>query len=338
MIRRLLLTFFLCALSPLPALEDLPEWTEEDWQRLQEGEIVPGSTLIGPAARFELFADLDQPAEPAEPDIPEPEPEPVEQYPTTIAAEFLASYFEEKPGGYLVDPQHLLSMQELRDREAFLDYHARDSEVDVFFYLFDVKQELPEGMSARALLARHFPDQEHVAVVAYFMGMPEKTQIAYSDAVRNAVPQDARRSALRLAVEEALEKSDPTSQLESFSIQLSIRLYWMEKELAKLNPAETEARPLAEDREPLAEESVDWARRLLRLLSIGATLTGILLLAWWGRTLAERKRRYLFPDHAEAPALGGSHAGGVGGVLHYRSSTVPPSAQWESSPDYLGDL
>ncbi len=210
----------------------LPQWTEEDWERLQEGNIVPGSSLLGDAARHQLFGDLEDPVIP-EFDIPEPGPEPEGAFPTEIGTEFLPGYFREKPTTFLNDPQGLLTMQERRDREGFLDYHAKDSEIDLFFYIFDAKQELPEGESAESLVRRFFPDNGKVALVAYFMGMPERTQIAYSPEVSRLVSQKSRRDSLRLAVEEALEKSDPTSQLESFSIQLSIRIYWMERELEK---------------------------------------------------------------------------------------------------------
>lgn len=328
-------------------LETLPTWTEEDWERLQAGKIVPGSSLLGLAAQQELFGDLESQTTP-ESDLPEPEiepePEPEETFPTRIAAEFLPAYFQKKPSAFIVDPQKLLSMQEIRDRESFLDYHAKDSQISLIFYIFDAKQELPDGESAESLAQRFFGDDEKVAVVAYFMGMPEKTQIAYSREVKRLTEEKTRLNALRLAVDEALEKSDPTSQLESFSVQLSIKIYWMEREIAKASLLDESAKYSSSTEvviSPAERAALKNKQRLdfiLKILLWTFSITVVFFLAWLGQRFSERKRKYYFPQVSEPPFLGSSHAAGGGGILHYRSQSEPPSSQKDEVPDYLGQL
>ncbi|MFT7444185.1 MAG: hypothetical protein ACI9AF_001086, partial [Granulosicoccus sp.] len=160
----------------------LPQWDEEDLEALESGELVPGSSLLGIIALKYLESDNDDPIEldPAVRDLPEEDPEP-EEWSTRIGDQFLASYFDEMARGFLNDPQHLLTTQEFRDREGFFKYHARDTDIDLYVYLFDALQEVPPSESIGGVV-RSFIDQDKtVAVVFYFLGMPEKSQLAFSE-------------------------------------------------------------------------------------------------------------------------------------------------------------
>ncbi|MGJ8696165.1 MAG: hypothetical protein ACSHYF_07590 [Verrucomicrobiaceae bacterium] len=321
---------------------ELPQWEEKDLEAVQNGEVIPGSSLLGSLALERLFAEGGGSIEldPELMDIPEPE-EIEEEWPTTIAEEFFDPYFNQAPEGYLIDPQNLLTPQESRDRQGFLSYHAKDSKLDIYFYLFDAKQELPEGESVEKVMATQMKGKSPSAVVFYFLGMPERTMIAYSPEVVRATSSEDRRNALIRSVEEALDRSEAVAQIESFSVQLSIRLYWMEKGLAEFSEEEPGVvHPITSDLEG-EEKSPEGISALLAKrefqLAVGglAFLMSAAGLGFLGKWLADRKRVYVFPESEGSPLLEAPHAAGVGALITYSSPTLPPSLQRDEVPDYL---
>ena len=118
---RMILLLFLIGVASGQTL-NLPEWDDEDLEALESGEWVPGSNLLGRIARQLLESDNDDPIEldPAIRDLPEDEEEPIE-WSIRIEEKFVGSYFHKPPIGFLNDPQHLLTTQEFRDREEFLN-------------------------------------------------------------------------------------------------------------------------------------------------------------------------------------------------------------------------
>ncbi|MDB4265355.1 hypothetical protein N9891_01255 [bacterium] len=321
----------------------LPFWEDDELEALESGELVPGSSLLGKIAlKFYESDNVDPIAlDPAVRDLPDEEPEPV-SWPTRIEERFFAAYFQEMPRGFLNDPQHLLTSQEFRDREAFLNYHARDTDIDLYIYLFDALQEIPPTESIGSVVRSHIDQNKAVAVVFYFLGMPEKSQVAFSEAVTETVSPDEQEKVLRMAVEEALEKSDPTSQLESFSIQLSIRLYWLEKVVARGAGTAATSRPLILPRAKFGSHVKKGALEKLKekpaiFYSVMIVVVALVSVSfgWMGRWIADRKRVYIFPDAEGTAILDAPHAPGVGGMISFSSVMDSPSSQKNDVPDYL---
>ncbi len=326
-----------------PAELILPSWTQDDLEALESGDFVPGSDLLGSIALRLLHSDNEAPIEldPAVRDLPDDDPED-EEWSTRIQEQFFAPYFHEMPRSYLTDPQYLLTTQEFRDRESFLNYHARDTEIDLYIYLFDSLQEIPPSESIGSVVRSHIDQDKPVAVVFYFLGMPEKSQLAFSEKVTESVSIDEREKVLRMAVEEALEKSDPSSQLDSFSIQLSIRLYWLEKVVARGGKGISSRNPFIypETQSASSENLSPWAKlKQNAALYYSLMILGLLFLAtllgYLGRLIAERKRVYIFPDAQGNLLLEAPHAPGVGGVISFSSGELPPARQKSDVPDYL---
>ena len=323
----------------------LPSWSEEELADLEAGKYVAGSSLLGSIALERLNSDNEEPIE-IDPSVHElPDDQVEEEWPTRIEEQFLGSYFHEMPRGFLNDPQHLLTNQEFRDREGFLNYHARDTDIDLYVYLFDSLQEIPPGQSIDKVVRTHIDQEKPVAVVFYFLGSPAKSQLAFSKKVTESVPREERDKVLRMAVEEALEKSDHSSQLESFSIQLSIRLYWLEKVVARGGGATATNSPfiLPETRGERKEKLGFWAGIqekpvIFYTLAICGVAISAILLGMLGRRIASRRRVYVFPDAAGNVLLEAPHAPGVGGVISFASATEPPSIQKSDSPDYLHEM
>ncbi|NNC88863.1 MAG: hypothetical protein HKN82_10445 [Akkermansiaceae bacterium] len=317
-------------------LPPLPKWDEEDVEKLRTGEIVPGQELLR-----EVLGDLVPPTLPpeVEPESPPPEPEvpSLEQFPSEIDSEFLGEYFARRPAGFILDPQELLSRQEFLDRVSFLEYHAGDSEVDLYVYLFDARQELPEGVTIESVFSQNFADGGPTALVFYFLGMPEKAQMVVSDAIRASVTAEELQRARKAAIQEAFEKSDPADQLDNFSVELSIRLYWFEK--AMTIPEATPATATSEGAPSARVEPPEPEPQRIKPLLRGVGILSFLALAgglgWLGRLIADRRMRYVFPDLDGGPLLGAPHAAGVGAVVSFSSSQLSPSQQRDEVPDYL---
>jgi len=323
---------------------ELPGWEKDELEALESGDLVPGSSLLGQMARDDLFAENDGliGLDPSVRDLPGDELAEDELWVSSIDPTFVDRYFRTRPEGFLVDPQQLLTTQEYRDREEFLDYHVKDTEIDFYFYLFDARQELPEGESVQGVVNDFFQGEKAVAVVFYYLGMPERTQIGFSGKVRESVAEEELSKILIMSVEEALEKSDPTSQIESFTVQFSIRLYWLEKMVARNRfDGSTLDSAMLLNLEMISEGKSGFFDRLREnpLMFSSCMVGGVLILATLlgilGRYYAERKREYIFPDAQGSPLLGAPHAAGVGGVISYASVSLPPSSQREEGQNYL---
>ncbi|MGJ8724565.1 MAG: hypothetical protein ACSHYB_08410 [Roseibacillus sp.] len=321
-------------LSNWPAL---PSWSIEELELIRNGEILLGTALfvedVGGVSYKDLFEPLEVPEE--IPDLP-----PEEAYPIEIGEEFLARYFAGRPAGYLVDPQGMLSMQEQQDRQSFLEYHAGDSQIDLYIYLFDEKQEVPPEGEIEAIFKRHFlRGQGLSALVYYYVGDPSRSTMVMSPDVYSVIPSTAVKGALIYAKQQAQTKSEPASQLESFSTGLSIRLYWMERELAE---AAGKGHLLADRGEELVvvkadeEKPEETGRESKVLAAFGMLSLGVLGVGiWLACRKAEKKKTYLFPEVEVKPLLAAPHAAGVGAVIHFGNATMPPSVQKDQVPDYL---
>ncbi len=322
--------------SRLPAL---PVWSPSDYEKVKKGEIVAGQNFFAPVP-----VDPDAKIEPPVVELPEPVedlPQPEEDE-TAISDEHMAEYFREIPGDgsgepiYLSDPQDLLSQQEFRDRESFLHYHSSESNIDMFVYLFDQRQEFPVGTDIQAVYRDLFTTHGPVALVFYHLGAPDRSQFFLSSDIRAVISQDEQDRALRAAVEEAFEKSDVAYQLDNFLVELSIRLYWIEREL-KVATATREARRLERENRvisaPVNEEDN------LRLIGRAVLLAFCVILAglsgWGGWVWLQHRRKYRFPEVECGPLLGAPHAAGVGAVISFSNAHLPPSRQRDQVPDYL---
>ncbi|MCW1925583.1 hypothetical protein OKA05_23695 [Luteolibacter arcticus] len=314
----------------------LPEWSAADKTALEKGELVPGLLLL-------LGEDSPEGA-PAEPEVPQPTAEELaekEKAATEVPEQYLEAYFGERPTSFLVDPQGLLGTKDARDRESFLKYHAGDSEVDLFVYLFDGHQSIPSEVREEEIVERFFSEGKPAVVVYYFLGAPQKSDIYVSPQLSETVSAVEQRRALISSVEEALEKPDALAQFEAFCVQLSIRIYWMERAAGLVT--DVVATPLprrARVQEPVAQAEPEMLVRArewgVRYGPAAGIMGGAIFTVVGGLAFARRRARYRFPVFDVAPRLGGAHAAGIGAVISFGSTTQSPSSQRNDVPDYLG--
>jgi hypothetical protein len=306
----------------------LPAWKDRE----QPGTETAGSPL-----------DKDDPGMAVEPlDIAPPSAEEIAA--TAQAGEYLpekywAAYFADRPREFLIDPQQLLGRTEFRSRLAFLNEHAADSRIDLFVYLFKGDQEIPGEVRAEELIERFFSSGRPAALVFYYLGAPQRSVLYLSPSMTDVVSANEQHRALESSIMQAIAKKDPSTQIEEFLVQMSIRIYWMERmvgggitarggtpDYLRKGKAQGKKSALLEKLQPVLEN----ARRLMVPTAVlsGAVLAGWLMILWWGRRTC-----YRLPVWHVEPRLGADHAAGIGAVISFASATVSPASQRDQMPD-----
>ncbi len=338
--KRRLLLFWLCGSAIFANVEPpLPEWDAKDRaSMLEDGWMAGGSLLTYEALPEEVKAEETPLAveEPTQAELAEAEVED-----NTVGEEYLAAYFEEKPQGYLVDPQSLLGTKEKHDLEAFLDYHASDSSIDMYIYVFGGDQQIPGDVREEEVVERLYSVGKPALVTYYYLGAPQRSEIYLSPVITEAVSAAEQRRALKSSVVQAFSSVNLADQLEAFLVQMSIRIYWMER-MAEGTAAGTresipdgaEARAFHK-REKEAEEAVALPGWMRLAGGVFAALCGALILGWSCLMWWKHRARFRFPDFEVEPRLGGSHAAGIGAVISFSSTAVPPARQRAQVPDYM---
>ena len=331
----------LATVLPLTAVEPgLPTWGDGEKARLEESGWLAGGLLLTDepvpeedAKKEDEALDVAQPTaeEIAEAEIP----------PDVIPEKFWQVYFDERPQSFLIDPQGLLGPVDYRDRLGFLNYHAGDSSIDLFVYVFKGEQDIPGEVREEEMMERFFSEGRPAAVVFYYLGAPQRSVLYLSPSLTDVVSAAEQRRALESSVIQAFEKVEPAAQIEAFLVQMSIRLYWMERMMVGETVTAVDAAPVVRTKDSKSEESSIWekieplvAKLRSRALPVAVLLGG--LLATLGAMVWIRRRtRHVFPEFDVEPRLGGAHAAGVGAVISFASASVPPASQRDQVPDYL---
>jgi hypothetical protein len=318
----------------------LPVWNEGERSRLETDGWVAGDRLLTDESNEDtiestVIEPLDLPLANAgdigETQVPE----------NPVPEQYWESYFGLRPESFLVDPQELLSPNDERERLEFLKYHAGDSSIDLYVYVFNEDQDIPGEVRDEELMERFFSEGRPAAVLFYYMGAPQRSTLALSPSLTDVVSAAEQRRALESSVMQAFKDEEPARQFEAFLVQMSIRIYWMERMIygddgAALVQAFPEApripekgnSSIASHLAPLKEMAMPYA--LPAGAVVGALFFGLILIS-----VFRMKRRYLFPEFNVEPRLGAAHAAGVGAVISFSSAAIPPAAQRDQMPDYL---
>ena len=318
----------------------LPTWNDGERAELEAGGWVAGGLLL----TDEPVPDEPEPELVESLDVAQPTAEEVLEAETPsdqIPEKYWPDYFDKKPTTFLVDPQGLLSPVDYRDRLGFLNYHAGDSSIDLYVYVFKGDQDIPGEVRDEELVERFYSEGRPAAVVFYYMGAPQRSVMYLSPSLTDAVSAPEQRRALESSVMQAFKDVEPAGQIESFLVQMSIRIYWMERMLNgdSSEPGVTTMtkfpkRALARKYgvgdliQPLFEKAGPYLMPAGVLL--GSLVSGLIV-----TSLVRRRARYRFPEFEVEPRLGAAHAAGVGAVISFASAAVPPASQRDQVPDYL---
>ncbi|MCX6867945.1 MAG: hypothetical protein NTV46_17360 [Verrucomicrobia bacterium] len=314
------------------------------------GEVEPELPVwrAGERARWEAGGSLPA-AEPRQPatdalDMAQPPAEEIAGNGTSsneVPEKYWPAYFEERPREFLVDPQGLLSAVEFRDRLGFLKYHAGDSAIDLFVYVFKGEQEIPGAVREEESIERFFPDGRLAVMVYYYLGVPQRSVMYLSPSLADVVPASERLRALESSVMQAVGKVDASGQFEAFLVQMSTRIYRMERMLGGGVAADAETPvPMlpakARDKKSVILKKLQPVLASARHFTVPvAVLVGALVVALGMNSWLRKRALYRFPELQVEPRLGGTHAAGVGAVISFASAALSPASQRDQGPDYL---
>lgn len=317
----------------------LPLWEEDAREEMVEDGWSAGDTLLlfGPLPEEEevLEAPLNM-EEPTEEEITEEEKDDDE-----VAEEYLTQYFAEKPSSHVVDPQNLMDTRQQKDLEAFIDYHGKDSSIDMYVYVFGANQRIPSEVREEEVVERLYSVGKPAVIINYYLGAPQRATVYLSPVLTDAVSAAEQRRALNSSVMKAFVTSKPFDQLESFLVQMSIRIYWMERMIEGTAEETMEVIPeeVMNSRSALKEEASNtkieipvWMKMAaaVAVASCGGLLTVLSFAMWWMSRL-----RFRFPELEVEQRLGGSHAAGIGAVISFSSRAASPARQRDQVPDYM---
>lgn len=305
------------ALGPLPAWATDGEPTEGA-RNLQPlgGALWPSQARPLPfGIDFENVIIAEEPLDGAG---AEPDFDPVE-----FAEAALRKAVNEAPQSYLIDPLHLLTEQQSSDIDHQLASHALESPMTVAMLLMPSGHGLPDGLSAQELRRRWFGD-EPIMLLVYSLGNPGAAEIVW----RNAeLPIEAQQAIWASCVRESLVAHDPFHQLERFSFELSVRLYWYYFDDQTGPPgrnagapqlAASPVRQWPPEPAPLAVSR--WVQENWIASAAGACVVAALILILGLVRLRISRRPILLPDVEICPRLGAPHAGGGHAVIHFGSA------------------
>ncbi len=318
----------------------LPKWNANEKRELESAGWIAGGLLLtddpvpdDPKPEITTALKVEQPTAEEIAQDTEHSPE--------IPEKFLPTYFAERPKTFLVDPQGLLSPANFRDRLSFLNYHASDSSIDLFVYVIGKDQEIPSEVREEEMIERFFSQGRPAVIAYYYLGSPQRSVVYLSPSLTDVVSAAEQRRALASSVVQAFEKLNPAEQLEAFLVQMSIRVYWMERMIggAATTPEVAPvpgAAEIAVEKTLAKNQKIEWARAIALKYTMPAGASLALLLAAFSINFwLKRGARYVFPDLDVEPRLGGAHAAGVGAVISFASAALPPASQRDQVPDYL---
>jgi len=317
----------------------LPAWDSKERDQMMKDGWMAGGILL----EFDsLPEDEKQPDRELEGVEARPEELEIVEVDNWIDEKFLVAYFAEKSSSFLVDPQGLLEERDRKDIEGFLDYHSLDSAIAMYVYVFGKDQEIPSEVREEEIVERLYSVGKPAVVVYYYLGVPQRTSVYVSPVVTDAVSATEQIRALESSVIKALSRVDEMEQLEAFLVQMSIRIYWMERmtvgtasETMESKPGEQVSKIL--HRAKKAEISLTEKVKPWLGVSVGglAVLLGFLLVVWSLLMWIRMSRRNVFPELEVEKRLGGNHAAGIGAVISFSSSSVSPSSQRDQVPESM---
>lgn len=251
------------------------------------------------------------------------------QSPTPLAAlkavssEFLAACAQNLPGEYLIDPDQLVPEIQNHDMTRLLEFHAQDARIRLYVLMIGHDQKLPETAELEKIASGSLLKSD-ACLLVYPLGEPWRTRLFVSSSIHNQISTEFLSETIQACLHEALQTSNVHDQLRSYTIQLSTRLFWLQKALS------TNLADKAGKNQTLAEFSPDlktpvpsstfpfttliWSSAGLALLGI-VTISGRRLVHH--RQLKKRRRIWMLPETETVPRLGGAFTGGGGAMIRY---------------------
>jgi hypothetical protein len=343
--------------SPENEMLPLPRWTDSEVQTFRQSALFPGEGLLpstgqplpdftglqkpetGPQLQ-ELFTrtpDLPSRLKPEEMRLFLPEallgrsPPQIAAHdlaPTPVSAlqgitpEFIALCEQTPPEEFLIDPQVNLPEIQAQAMREFLKFHAHDARIQLHVLVLPKDKTWPDSLHFDRIASGSLLAKESCLLV-YPLSEPWRAQVFLTRSIHGHASDAFLNETLQACVTSALQTTDAQDQLHRYVVELSTRLFWLQKALA--GRADTES---ADDKDltsvthgrEKAGSSISITSATL-VLGGAFVMTAVVLLAIWFGTKRMRKGStkfvWYFPEPETIPRLGGAFTGGGGGVIRY---------------------
>lgn len=343
--------------SPEDELLPLPRWTDSEVQTFRESALFPGEGLLpgttqsipdftglpkseaGPQLQ-ELFTrtpDLPSRLKPEEMRLFLPEallgspphqisaqasvPTPVSAL-QAITPEFMTLCEKAPPGDFLIDPEVHLPEMEAQAMRAFLNFHAQDARIQLHVLVLPKNKKWPDSLHFDQIASGSLLDRESCLLV-YPLSEPWRAQVFLTRSIHSHASVTFLHETLQACVTSALETTDARDQLHRYVVELSTRLFWLQKALAgQVDSGSSDDKALT----PVTHEREKAGGSLsitpVSMIIGGAVIMTVfgLLAAWFGTKRMRKgptKFVWYFPEPETIPRLGGAFTGGGGGVVRY---------------------
>jgi len=242
-----------------------------------------------------------------------------------VTPDFWSAANQWSPEDLLIDPGEELAETQAEDLRRFLSYHAENALIPIVILVMGRQERLHDAVGLERV-AQGSLSARRAALLAYPMGEPWRARLFLPGAAHQTVSESFMTRLVDACLQQAAKASMPDDQLHEYLVQLSIRLFWLQRELslsitstaAFANPSLTP--PLAEvggvaAAPPPAGNASLWLT-IGVWFSVTLTLAGLTprLLRRGRRWTARRRQNMVWTfSEAEAPTrLGGAFCGGAG--------------------------
>lgn len=247
-----------------------------------------------------------------------------------VTREFLAAGANALPTEYLIDPEGLVTEMHQQELTRFLEFHAHEALVKLHILILGRDQKLPADANLDAIGSGSLA-KGAACLVVYPLGEPWRARLFLSKAVHDHASGEFMKETARACVTESLQNSDEHDELRSFAVELSTRLFWLQKALGTSPERSAVGQPLAEISGDAPSAQAGGQQNTSPLVPVGA-LAGIMALGVLSRPLHRRwqqwrrlrlqNRVWLLPEVETVPRLGGAFTGGGGGTLCYAKAST----------------
>lgn len=223
--------------------------------------------------------------------------------------------------GHVIDPNGELDEQSREELERFLNFHATDARIALHVLLLGRGECLPSGVELAKLGAGRW-QQSQTCLAIVPLGEAWRTRLFLSRDVTESIKPAALGGLMDDVTAESLSASDATEQLHRLLVRLSVRLFWLQRELPLKTPAVAAATVAQPEREasptPLQEVpssqpisfTIEELRVRVAAIALVLMLGGIVWWRWQRYRL--RHHEWILPEPKSIqPRLGGPHCGGA---------------------------
>lgn len=256
-----------------------------------------------------------------------------------VDAEFLKLCNGSPASELLIDPLGLITEVLQGDLERFLNFHAQEARFPLYIVVLKSDEKLPADIDLMAMATGGIA-KKPTAVLAYPIAEPWRARLFLPKLAHDSASNTFLKELLEACVKEAMSSPETDEQLHRFCVELSTRLFWLEKLCPAVRVAEKPAVPTVSLQEVVSKDSAPAASQT-PLITVTPPPTGDPVLRWvvfilcllaaigttvwhgmrtWRKSKARQqlKTAWILPERDLPQRLGGAFSGGTGAWTRFR--------------------